>query len=84
MRLPASSCNSGEGAQKASFLESPGAPLEDVDAGEGTDRARREGRIGPHLVVIAFSPGQAKWKSLEHTLPGTDFKVGSKASLPQT
>lgn len=45
---------------------------------------RRKGRIGPHLVVIASSPGQAKWKSPEQTLAGTDLEVGTKAALSQT
>lgn len=45
---------------------------------------KKKGGIRPHLGVIAFSPGQAKWKGPEQTISGTDFKVGIEAARPHT
>lgn len=48
------------------------------------EKEERENQVPSPLGVIAFSPGQVKWNSLEQTFPGTDFKVCTKAALPRT
>lgn len=75
-------------AQKVTFPWSPRSSCGGCDCRKGRSffppGGRREGRIRPHLVVIAFSPGQAKWKSPEQTLTGADLEVGTKVAPLKT
>lgn len=79
----------GRGHRKVTFSWSPGSLFEACGYRQRKRTSfppgeKKKGRIRPHLGITAFSPGQAKWNISEQTLPGTNFKVGTKSSLSQT